>query len=162
MSGVYSTVPNYGGRQPTNTSYIKQFTTTIGFLPFIFETINSVLNIVFTTSVIITSNLTVEGTFTNSSDRELKNNIEYLETSMLKNLKPCSFNFKKENEKKPHYGFIAQEVEEFFPELVGISKNNYKTVNYIEFIPLLLLEIQSLRKEIDELKQKSTINSISK
>ena len=58
--------------------------------------------------------------------------------------------------KKLHYGFIAQEFEEHFPELV-VSKidrhvANLKAINYLELVPLLVHQIQKMQKEIDELK----------
>ena len=55
---------------------------------------------------------------------------------------------------KEHFGFVAQEIEKFYPELVKNSEMGYKTVNYIELIPILVSKIQDLNKEIQELKEK--------
>ena len=62
------------------------------------------------------------------------------------------------NDKK-QWGFIAQEVEEVMPELVGTDEDDYLTLNYNGFVPLLTkamqdqqTEIENQQKEIDELK----------
>ena len=92
-----------------------------------------------------------------SSDMLLKSNIEDIDKDMIKKLDeiaPKQYYFKKDVEnKRPHYGFIAQEFEKIFPNLVIMRSNNTKAVNYLEMIPLLLLKIQMMQKEIDELKK---------
>jgi len=71
-------------------------------------------------------------------------------------LRPTQFTFKSDMHKNIHYGFIAQEFEEHFPELVvsKIDKHvaNLKAINYLELVPLLVYQIQKMQKEIDELK----------
>ena len=55
---------------------------------------------------------------------------------------------------------IAQELEEFFPELVTNTEiedtdNNVKlikTVNYLELIPIMIVKMKNMQNEIDELK----------
>ena len=44
-------------------------------------------------------------------------------------------------------GFIAQEVEAIFPELVSIDKDGYKGVQYARFVPLLVEAMKELREE---------------
>jgi hypothetical protein len=39
--------------------------------------------------------------------------------------------------------------------LVKDSDFGYKTINYLELIPLLVLKINAMQKEIDELKEKN-------
>ena len=76
------------------------------------------------------------------------------------------------------YGFIAQDVEEVFPNLVEEQRHalpvnssedkdsttnelesadfvTYKAVNYIDMIPLLVQAIQELKAEVDQLKAES-------
>ena len=55
------------------------------------------------------------------------------------------------------YGFIAEEVEEFFPELLtyDLDDNGNRqcvSLNYNDITALAVAEIQKLRKELDELK----------
>ncbi len=54
--------------------------------------------------------------------------------------------------KKTHYGLIAQELQDIFPDLVYEDDEGYLSVNYVELIPLLIQSIQSLNAEINELK----------
>jgi galactokinase/mevalonate kinase-like predicted kinase len=71
----------------------------------------------------------------------------------LFNLNPVKYTFKTDTKKQIHYGFIAQEIEGVYPELVKIGDSGHKTVNYVELIPLLVSQIQAMQKEIDDLKK---------
>ncbi len=51
-------------------------------------------------------------------------------------------------------GFIAQEVEKVFPELVVTGKDGYKAVDYSKITPVLLEAIKDQQKQIDELNRK--------
>lgn len=112
----------------------------------------------------------VTGMFT-SSDRKLKTNIENVEDGLEKvmSLKPKLYEFIKTNKKVlpqgQQYGFIAQELEEFFPELIKNVKKpvfdkegniteyfEYKSVNYIPLIAVLTASVQELTKEVENLK----------
>ena len=91
--------------------------------------------------------------FYTRSDIRLKNTIEELGDNDLDNfnkLVPKSYNFKNDNIK--HFGFIAQEVEKIFPNLVSTDSDGMKSINYLEMIPLLLYKINHLERKIDELK----------
>ena len=65
-----------------------------------------------------------------SSDRRLKTNIQEMPSmyDKIKNLKPSKFNWKIDN--KEDYGFIAQEIEEKYPDLVWTDKYGYKNLQY--------------------------------
>jgi hypothetical protein len=96
----------------------------------------------------------VLGSINNPSDINLKNNIEQITTdaNILKNLNPVSFTFKDDDQNKKHFGFIAQELEILYPELVNDNEGGFKTVNYIEMIPILLSQMKNMQQEIDKLK----------
>ena len=49
---------------------------------------------------------------------------------------------------KSQIGFIAQEVEKIFPELVDTNETGYKSVNYIGLVPVLLEGIKDLQKQL--------------
>ena len=53
---------------------------------------------------------------------------------------------------KTHYGFIDQDVEKIYPEIIGSSNIGYKTINYQAIIPLMLAKIKLMQEEINELK----------
>ena len=163
-----STVNNYGGKQPSNTQNIKQFN--VGALTqlWFYKTIGVKLDgtnrivIVPTTAndvliqanLVVESNLTVEGAILNPSDVTLKKNIKNISDCEILSLNPVEFNFKSDESQKKHFGFIAQDMEKIFPDLVSDEQLGYKTVNYIELIPLMLSKMKQMQTEIDSLKEK--------
>ncbi len=52
------------------------------------------------------------------------------------------------------YGFLAQEVEKIFPELVEQDENGLYSINYIAFIPII---IEALRDESTQIKALQTV-----
>lgn len=99
--------------------------------------------------------------FISTSDRRLKDNIKPLKglSPNLLNIESYSYTFKKKEgenrtEDKLHFGFIAQEVEKQFPNLVSIDEKGNYALNYVEFIPLLLNELKEQKSEINDLKSK--------
>jgi hypothetical protein len=160
MSGVYSTTPNYSGKQGDNVQNIKQFvSSSVGVVDWIYKTLTGTIVKVITPydqtkTVMIPKDLLVLGSINNPSDINLKNNIEQIKTdaNILKNLNPVSFTFKDDAQNKKHFGFIAQELENLYPELVSNNELGFKTVNYIEMIPILLSQMKNMQQEIDKLK----------
>ena len=53
---------------------------------------------------------------------------------------------------KRHFGLIAQELQNVYPELVYKKSNGYLAVNYTELIPVLVQSIKELKAEVDVLK----------
>ena len=167
---------NYGARQPNNTAYIKRFF--YGEMGELWKTIlytpsggnpTQVLTPSSQTfdSLYITGNLYVDGNIVNPSDAFLKDNISSIneeQTNKLMNIKASSFTFNDDPYHKIHYGFIAQDFEKEFPELISVKPdsryNNLKAINYLEIIPLLVDKIQMVQKEIDELKRVSNSQNI--
>lgn len=109
--------------------------------------------------------LTAES-LTQSSDSRLKTNVNTIETALDNVLKLRGVTFYWDKTKIPsssdnlQYGFIAQEVEKIFPDLVTTDSNGYKTMNYIGVIPVLTEAVKELKKENEELK--STLESLLK
>jgi hypothetical protein len=111
-------------------------------------------------SVKIIGNLAVGGTitatnFTQSSDYRIKDIIEPLNDSYsVDNLKPIKYLNKKNG--ATEIGFIAHELQEVFPYLVTGEKDGpeTQTVNYIGLIGVLVQEIQKLKSEVSELKNR--------
>jgi hypothetical protein len=166
---------NYNGRQPNNTAYIKTFvagsnaniwTTTKYTNPKTNTTVQVIVpNSTVVTSLYIPGNLYVDGAIINPSDIYLKENISQIDTKLTNNilkLNPSTYTLKNDPTNKSHFGFIAQEFEEYFPELISVKpdKNlaNIKAINYIEIIPLLVAKIQEMQKEIDILKTQINVN----
>lgn len=59
----------------------------------------------------------------------------------------------KSEKRRKKTGFIAQELEEVFPEAVYTLPNGKKAIAYSEIIPLLVEAIKEQQNEIDEMKQ---------
>lgn len=163
---------NYNGKQPNNTSYIKNFVYGAPanlWKPLKYtKTDGTVVSVITTTSpsyesVYIKGDLFVDGSIINPSDIHLKKNINPIDkniTDKIMNLNPLSFSFKDDPKNDIHYGFIAQELENEYPELIQNKPDanyyNVKAINYLEIIPLLVNKIQMMQKEINELKEKIT------
>jgi len=161
---------NYNGKQPNNTSYVKNFVygtpanVWIGYS--YINTSGESISVLTPTSgnysnVYIPGDLYVDGSIVSPSDIHLKENITLLDadkTNKLLNLQTSEFTFKDDSSKQIHYGFIAQEFEKEYPELVFTKPDkklkNIKAINYLEIIPLLVNKIQLMQKEIDGLKDK--------
>uniref|UniRef100_A0A6C0HDP1 Peptidase S74 domain-containing protein n=1 Tax=viral metagenome TaxID=1070528 RepID=A0A6C0HDP1_9ZZZZ len=159
---------SFSGKQPNYTAYIKTFPLS----PLSTNTTwtnTSISNTAYLTpsnanaSVYIKNDLLVGGSINNPSDFKLKENIEELNLSLANDLlkiEPIQYTYKADDDKKIHYGVIAQDLESYFPNLVStiVMKNDdddykeHKVVNYLELVPLLIVKIKDLQKQIDELK----------
>lgn len=98
-----------------------------------------------------------------SSDRRLKKNIRYFEGSFLSRvnqLKPALFDLK-DNSKKDVAGFIAQDVQEVFPETV-YDKGADQMLEFSpnNLIPHLTKAIQELSEKVDQ--QQAEIEQLKK
>lgn len=114
-----------------------------------------------------------------SSDYRLKDNIESIETGFADNLMKLNvvkYNLKQrtvnagdtarvpinyytedgELLQKTHFGLIAQELQEIYPDLVYEGGDGYLSVNYVEIIPLLIGTVQELKSKVDELTNAPT------
>lgn len=94
------------------------------------------------------------GTTGGTSDRTLKKNIEptrdgYVED--LCKLRIVKYNWKTQSEETPkELGWIAQEVEEVFPQMISTDKETgYKSVRHSVFVPMLIKAIQELNAKVD-------------
>jgi len=159
MSGLFSSTPNYSGRQGDNTQDIKQFVISpVGIVNWIYKSIGGFTTPLITPydqkkTVMIPKNLLVLGSINNPSDITLKDNIEQINSDDFNKLNPISFTFKDDEQNKKHYGFIAQELETVYPELVTNTELGFKSVNYIEMIHILLSQMKNMQMEIDKLKE---------
>jgi hypothetical protein len=163
-------------RQPSAFQNIKLFpdTQTINSALWILKNNNndSYITPANNVNVLVKKNLIVNGSIVNPSDLLLKENIISLREnnyynsidSILK-LNPIKYNYISDENKKQHYGFIAQDVEKYFPELISEiyidtderpderpDERLIKTVNYVELIPIMLSKMQEMQNEINELK----------
>ena len=92
-----------------------------------------------------------------SSDARLKDNIEVAKDSgdIIDKIKVRQFDWKKTG-KHQDYGMIAQELILEVPDAVSTPTEDHEMmgVDYSKLVPLMMKEIQNLRKEIKSLKEK--------
>jgi hypothetical protein len=87
-----------------------------------------------------------------SSSRKYKNNItDMTGTEIVHEFRPVTFTMKDDKTKHKQWGLIAEEVDEIYPDLVNYKDGKPDAVRYLDLIPMLLKEIQILRKEVDAL-----------
>ena len=74
----------------------------------------------------------------------------------VKQLNPVTFNWKEEEQKgtDEQIGFIAQEVEKVYPQLVEGEEGN-KSVNVVGLVSVLTKTVQELTQKVEELEKKS-------
>ena len=101
-----------------------------------------------------------------SSDASFKKNISTIGNSLdrLMKIRGTRFEFRNDEfkdyqfAKGPQYGFIAQELEKEFPEIVKTEGDGYKSVNYNGMIPVLLEAVKEQQKQIED--QQKQINEL--
>jgi hypothetical protein len=109
-----------------------------------------------------TGNAVLAGSLTQNSDIRLKTNISDLDGSSslaeIDALNPVTFNWiDPAKSSVPQFGFIAQQVEQVFPNLVAttaptaLTPDGTLSLNYIDLISPIIAAIQELDKEISSL-----------
>jgi hypothetical protein len=98
------------------------------------------------------------------SDEKFKTNVASLShmKDKLKLLRPVSYTFKDEtNEIKTdelvshmQYGFLAQDIQKVFPEMVVQREDGVLGIRYTELIPVIIQVIKEQQDEIEFLKKK--------
>ncbi|MDR0413719.1 MAG: tail fiber domain-containing protein [Dysgonamonadaceae bacterium] len=136
----------------------------------------------FDGNVLVTG--TINGVTISSSDIRFKKNIAEMESRKALNnvllMKPIEYNLEQRyvekedkgiakkypvyNEKsqlfqKKHYGLIAQELQELYPDLVYEDDNGYLAVNYTGLIPVLVQSIQELNREVETLRSATALSN---
>jgi len=150
-----------GSRQPDYLQNIKQFQTSQQPINSTW-TYNSSSQLtpsdqnknVYIPKNLYTENIYVKGVHL-TSDLRLKHNIDTLDMTTfdpLFELEPKQYTFISDKSNRLHYGVMAQDLEQYYPELVDTSEDNIKSVNYIELIPLLIAKMKKMQTEIDNLK----------
>lgn len=103
----------------------------------------------------ITANGAGAATFTSTSDARLKENIVDLPTqlSKIKSLRPVEFDYK--DGSGHQIGFIAQEVEQIYPDLVGQADDGFLTLSDLNKNDARLIKaIQELAAKVEALEAK--------
>nr|MDA3817863.1 tail fiber domain-containing protein [Prolixibacteraceae bacterium] len=119
----------------------------------------------------VNGSIYVTGTITTSSDKRLKKNIEKLKHDKVKfkGIEAKEYNFNG-NDKKfgiadsdtskmkkldrlffehKHYGFLAQDVQKVYPELVYEDDDGYLSIDYQGFVAILYEAVKAQQAEIE-------------
>ncbi|GAB5555100.1 MAG: hypothetical protein Sapg2KO_46910 [Saprospiraceae bacterium] len=110
-------------------------------------------------------NVTIPGAFfavsiTETSDRRYKKDFTAIDQALNKvlQLDGLYYNWKVEEFPTKKFttaqqiGFIAQDIEKLFPEMVDTDEAGYKSVNYGKLTPVLVEAIKEQQDQIDQLK----------
>ncbi len=124
-------------------------------------------------------NLFIAGTLYQYSDSTVKTDIKLIENEFqnIYNLNTYSYKLKEETKsaisennetilddtiaKVKHFGFIAQELKNIYPELVFEDSIGKLSVDYTSVIPLLVEALKDQRRDLEELKVQISNLSIS-
>jgi hypothetical protein len=102
-----------------------------------------------------TGNFTATGEITAFSDVRLKDNIEVIADPLSKILSIRGVTFTRndlEDTETRHMGVIAQEVEQYFPEVVNTTEDGTKTVNYGAMAGAFIEAFKTQQNQINELR----------
>ena len=100
-----------------------------------------------------TGNFTATGEVTAYSDISLKDNIELIADPLTKilSVRGVTFTRKDQEDQRVHMGVIAQEIEEYFPEVVHTNDEGIKSVNYGAMAGAFIEAFKAQQKQIDDL-----------
>ncbi|QDP55077.1 MAG: putative tail fiber protein [Prokaryotic dsDNA virus sp.] len=105
--------------------------------------------------LLINTNGVIDGNFNHTSDRALKKDIKDLEKTLegVNKIKPSTFKWKEETKSdKKQIGFIAQDVEKYFPELVH-GEEGTKSINTLGVVSVLMKAVQELSQKVEQLEK---------
>lgn len=106
----------------------------------------------FNSSTFFTSKQIVAGSFNAESDARLKTNIKSFDYhDSILDVPVREYDWKESGEHA--IGFVAQELQEVYPELVGEGEDGMLYIKEAKLIYLLIEEVRALKKEIEELKK---------
>lgn len=107
------------------------------------------------------AHLTSAGVFTNSS-KKVKTNIIPLQPmgNIIDNLKPVEFSYTYDPKRTRNYGLIYEDTVNILPYICDAptSADDRPGINYAALTPVLLKEIQDLRKRVKTLEEQLSQN----
>ena len=118
-----------------------------------------VIGDIASSATVRSTNVVVTGAITACSDGRFKTNVTALANPMQKLMLLNGVNYYWKTSAFPNMnfsenrqiGFIAQDVEKLFPEMVFTDETGYKSIDYSRLTPVLVETIKEQQKEINEL-----------
>ena len=103
-----------------------------------------------------TTSITAQA-FYQTSDYRKKDILESLHPKtcldMCANIDVVKFNYKDDEQHKERIGVIAQDIEQYYPEVVNTDYDGYKSVDYSKLSVIAIRAIKQLKDEIEELRK---------
>jgi len=123
-----------------------------------------VIGDIASSATVRTTNAVVTGAITSCSDVRYKKDIAPLQNvlSNVMKLQGVNYKWKKDEFKDKNFsdalqiGFIAQEIEKIYPEVVLTDVDGYKSVDYSRLTPILVEALKEQQRIID--KQQATMD----
>ena len=106
--------------------------------------------------LLINTNGVIDGNFNHTSDKALKKNIKDLGKTLenVNKIKPSTFKWKEETKSNDkQIGFIAQDIEKYFPELVH-GEEGTKSINTLGVVSALMKAVHELSAKVTELEER--------
>lgn len=128
----------------------------------------------FNGNVRVIGNLCATGTIGACSDARFKTDVEQLSHSLdnILKMRGVAYHWKRNEfperrfDENLHVGFIAQEVEQIYPEMVITERDGYKSVDYARLTPVLVEAIKEQQATIRTMterieKVEATLNKLA-
>jgi hypothetical protein len=104
-------------------------------------------------------NLSWEDPALTPSDERLKSNITDLDTDVLSKLiqlRTVTYTLNSDDTHRTQVGFLAQDMQQYFPELVGTKSDGYLGVYYAQVTPVLVEGLKELNLKITDIENFAT------
>lgn len=95
-----------------------------------------------------------------SSDERLKTDVTDLPATVLddlQNIRTVTYRWNNDQTGSIHIGFLAQNIQKIFPELVSVGANGYLQVNYAAMTPVLTQAIREMNLKINNIDAQATL-----
>ena len=102
-------------------------------------------------------NLTVPGSVIQGSSKERKHDIKPIAdvSDKVDRLEPVSFIYNNDETNHKRFGLVYEDTVDILPEICFEDDKHEKGIDYPALVPVLLKEIQDLRKRVASLEQKN-------
>jgi hypothetical protein len=153
---IHNTIDAYGNNGANSVNAGLRFST---YATSTFWNVYNFLDLLFWSNGTFKSQISyIDGTYYSNSDKRLKKQIRSIDNDVMQKLNllnPVSYLMLEENDNTTlrHLGFLAQELEATFPEVVRDGPDGMKSVNYAGLVPVLTKAIQEQQKIIEKQQQ---------
>lgn len=134
-----------------------------GFIKFIgatsIDTVTTLGNTISVPNGVAGTGGTITGTWATVSDASFKDDVTPIPNALdtVKKLNGVSYSWKTDPDKKKNFGYIAQEVQSFLPEVVRTNASDGKlSLAYTEIIPIVSNAVKEIAARLEAAEAKNT------